>query len=257
MNEYMVAEVDNILWVREYLSMILAEGLNFDVRDPFSEDECRWFRAAIEHKIIEVRGCAFGCSILKGREKRAAPNVIPKDEFIVAKGVKIRPRHLFEVSSDPNNCISFGREYLPHIAAYARLIIEFGYDQNLSSFSRYRTFSKDLLYKKRGGSYETDVEFYDSDGGLYIQVEVKRNPIETESLVKDINLKRSLDSLPKDHRKELEYVLDLKPKYIWIVGPGSIDPEKYVYKVEVDGLDATFTKVENLPIPPSQIKSLH
>jgi hypothetical protein len=242
--------MNNIDWVFDYLSNILPEGINFDIRDPFLEDECRWFRAAIKYKIIEVMGCESGCSILKKRKRRVSHNLLPKDQFIVTKGIKRRPRHLFEVSSDPRNPISFGREYLPHIAAYARLIVELGYDQNLSSFSLYQTFSKNLLTKKKGSWYETDAEFYDRDGGLYLHLEVKRNSTKTEDLVNGLNMKGSLDNLVNKHKKELEYVLDLKPKYLWIVGPGSIEPNKYVYKVEVDGLEANFSRMETLPLAP-------
>jgi hypothetical protein len=49
--------------------------------------------------------------------------------------------------------------------------------------------------------------------------------------------------------KELEYVLDLAPRYLWIVGPGSVDPPTHVFHVTVDGQNARFERVGALPGP--------
>ena len=242
---------DDIQWTQTYLSKILPQGKDLIIKDPLQTDECRWFRAAIVNNIIDVRRCGPGCSIWKARQGRVThEDMIPHDEFIVSKGIKRKARHLFEVTRDPNNRITFAREYLPHIAAYARLILALGYDQASSSFSLYRTFSRDLNFKKNGGSYETDAEFYDRGGGLYLHVEVKKDSKETEAVVNGLNSTGSLDGLNSTQLKELEYVLDLKPRYLWIVGPGSADPEKYVYSVKVEGLEAKFERMGRLPLAP-------
>ncbi|MGH8923841.1 MAG: hypothetical protein ACRDWA_04235 [Acidimicrobiia bacterium] len=62
---------------------------------------------------------------------------------------------------------------MPHIAAYAYAILGLGYLRELSSFSRYRSFGSDRISKRAGESYETDVEFYDANGRVYLQIEVK------------------------------------------------------------------------------------
>ena len=227
---------------QDYLSRIVPRKERLVIRDPFYEDECRWFNAAVVNKIIDVRECVPKCS------RRMRWKESGKDEFVVTKG-ESGIRHLFSLSKPPNP-ITFNRECLPHIAAYARLILEFGYNQDFSSFSFYRKYSKDLLFKKKGGWYETDAEFYDVEGNLYLHVEVKKTITETEKLVRGLERTSKLTDLSKNHAKELEYVLDLEPKYLWIVGPNSVDPEKYVYSVSVVDLDARFEPLKNLPKPP-------
>ena len=45
-------------------------------------------------------------------------------------------------------------------------------------------------------------------------------------------------------------MLDLHPRYLWIVGPGSIDPALYVYAVDVQDLNAALEPVPAIPPPP-------
>ena len=234
--------IDDINWTIQYLSNIVPRREKLDIKDPFQEDECRWFRAAIENKVIEIRECVTECPRLK-RCKESGP-----DEFVANNGSGAI-RHLFSLFTPPNP-VTFSREYLPHIAAYARMILDFGYDQQKSSFSLYRKFSKDLIFKKKDGGYETDAEFYDHNGNLYLHVEAKSTPEETKKLVQGLKRTGMLSDLSRQHAKELEYVLDLKPQYLWVVGPGSVDPEKYVYSVNVEGMNARFDSCEWLPKPP-------
>lgn len=58
--------------------------------------------------------------------------------------------------------------------------------------------------------------------------------------------------MPANLAKEIEYVLDLAPRYLWVVGPGSIDPAHYVFAVEVDGLNAVFSPIDDVPRPPGK-----
>jgi hypothetical protein len=229
----------DIEWTWQFLSQISPRSQKLIINDDFMEDECHWFRAAIENEVLIVRHCISQCPRLRKR-KESGP-----DEFVVNNG-KGLIRHLFSLSTPPNP-ITFNREYLPHIAAYARLVLDFGYDIKKSSFSLYRTFQQDLIFKKKGGSYETDAEFYDSRGNLYLHVEVKKTAAETVKLVDGVNRKGNFSELSTQHAKELEYVLDLKPTYLWIVGPGSVEPAKYIYKVTVDGLNAIFAPCDRLP----------
>jgi hypothetical protein len=232
---------NDISWVQDFLAQISPRGEKVVFRDPLCEDECRWFRAAIEKDLIRVRECTASCQRMR-RMKESG-----RDEFVVQNG-NGGIRHLFSLSKPS----AFNREYLPHIAAYARLILDLGYDQPQSSFSLYRKFTKDLINKKAGGWYETDAEFYDPNGELYLHVEAKKSQKETEAVTRGLNIVGSLSGLSKTHAKELEYVLDLKPKYLWVVGPGSIDPAKYIYSVKVGGTDAEFVPLPQMAPPPGQ-----
>jgi hypothetical protein len=80
------------------------------------------------------------------------------------------------------------REYIPHIAACARAILELGYRSDQSAFSLYRRYSRNLLTKSEGGSYETDVEFYDSASRIHLQIEAKA---ERSQISEDVSSQRA------------------------------------------------------------------
>jgi hypothetical protein len=80
-----------------------------------------------------------------------------------------------------------------------------------------------------------------------VQVEVKASAKQVDRIVKQLDAARELVALPASVVKEIEYVLDLAPGHLWFVGPGSVDPAAYVYAVEVDGLNAAFTPVTDVP----------
>jgi len=106
--------------------------------------------------------------------------------------------------------------------------------------------------KRKGAGYETDAEFYDADGSIHLQIEAKASPRQTAALVQAIERHGLLTELPKSAAKEVEYVLDLSPRHLWIVGPGSLDPPQHVYAVERRGdLNAAFTRVNVFPEAPS------
>jgi hypothetical protein len=142
------------------------------------------------------------------------------------------------------------REYVPHIAAYGYAILHAGYRRERSAFSQYRSFSRDLISKRAGQRYETDAEFCDVDGGLYLHVEVKTWSEQVEHIVAQLDTAAELRALPRSTVKELEYVLDLAPSYLWIVGPGAVDPPAHVFRMTVAGMNASFERREGLPPAP-------
>jgi hypothetical protein len=118
-----------------------------------------------------VRGCPDDCFRFK-KYGIAGP-----DHFDTPSG---KPRHMF---SKPGDEVAWlNREYVPHIAAYGMAILDDGYDGTRSSFSLYRKFGRDLVAKCMGQSFETDAEFYDRHGNIYLQIEAKSSPRQTETL---------------------------------------------------------------------------
>lgn len=161
----MSGTADHRAAVREALSRLVPGGRSFPPPQvPLMEDECRWFSAALDAQLFQFRECGADCP--RRRETKATG----PDEFLNPRGA---PRHLF---SGPHRAQpTLNREYLPHMAAHARAVLELGYqhDQGRADFSQYFTFTRDLITKRKGGTFEADSIFYAADGRPYLHVEVK------------------------------------------------------------------------------------
>lgn len=215
-------------------------GFPVPIRTPLVGDECVWFIRAVADGLIAFSTCPPDCFRFKKW------GVAGPDHFTTPHG---KPRHLFSKPTGPLAWLN--REYVPHVAAYAYAVLRGGYSRARSSFSLYRTFTRDLIAKRAGGTYETDAEFYDHDGRVYLQIEAKASKEQTEALARAIERHGALTELPRGAAKEVEYVLDVAPTYLWVVGPGSVDPALHVYEVAVTGpSNATFTPHDGLPRPP-------
>lgn len=201
-------------------------------RDPnLTRDESWWFLAGSNAELYGFETCPDDCPRYR-RSGHRGP-----DHFLTFAGAA---RHLFSNPSSPQARLN--REYVPHLAAVSRAIIDFGYPREHASFSKYRTFTRDLVHKRAGGSYETDAEFHDGTEKLRLQIEAKSDQDQTARLAEQVRYHR-LAQMEQASAKEIEYVLDLQPQILWIVGPNSVHPARFVFIVEVAGLDATFTPV--------------
>jgi hypothetical protein len=202
------------------------------------EDECDWFVRSVDEGVVQFRDCPPDCF----RAKKWGS--VGPDHFLTPAG---KPRHLF---SKPDSEVAWlNREYIPHIAAYARLVLDLGYDRRSTAFSLYRTFANNLITKRAGQSYETDVELYAPDGSVWLQVEAKASASQTAALARGILDHCDLTSMPTRVAKEIEYVLDLRPRHLWVVGPGTVDPAAYVFEVAFVGPTASFNQIGELPPP--------
>lgn len=109
-----------------------------------------------------------------------------------------------------------------------------------------------MLVRKAGSGYETDAEFYGPDGRIVLQIEAKASHQQTARLAAAVDRQGSLLELPTSMAKEIEYVVDLEPRVLWIVGPGSVDPPLHVFEVSpTGGLDVGFRQIDGLPSPPA------
>lgn len=198
-------------------------------------DEAHWFRKAIEHHVIDVGECRPDCP------RRRRWNEATSDEFLTPTG---QHRHLFSLSTSAP--VRLNREYVPHIAAASRAILHFGFSRERFSLSLHRTFQRDCVNKRRGQSYETDAEFYAPDGSVQLHIEAKRTASAVRRIADAVERCGTFANLPESCQKELEYVLDVAPKFLWLVGPGCVDPEQYVYAVRVQGIRADFSRLDGL-----------
>jgi len=108
-----------------------------------------------------------------------------------------------------------------------------------------------------GQSYGRDAGFYNGDGRIRLQIEAKASPAQTRRLASEIESAGLLSELPIKTVKEIEYVLDVAPRYLWVVGPESVDPARHVYEVEVADLNARFTPAASLPRAESAMARSH
>ena len=230
---------DDISRLERLLESLAPCGASLTIREPLQADEARWFLAGREAGVFKLQDCPAGCFRLR-KWGLSGP-----DHFETPAG---GPRHIFS-KPDPS-VAALNREYIPHLAAYSRVILDLGYARERSSFSLYRKFTRDLITKLAGHSFETDAEFYDDRGDIYLQIEAKQPPWQTERLATKMSEAGSSGDQASDMPKEIEYVLDLAPKYMWVVGPGSVDPATYVFDVKVNALNVVFTPRSTLPAPP-------
>lgn len=235
-----MADVGVIGRAQDLIRSLAPTGQTVAIRVPLQADESEWFTRAVNDGLIAFGKCPTDCFRYK-KWKVPGP-----DHFVTPAG---KPRHLFSKPVGEVGWLS--REYVPHIAAYAFAILGQGYNPGRSSFSRYRSYSRDLITKRQGATYETDAEFYDSDDKIYLHVEAKASGAQTDKLARQVREYGELSLLPIAAAKEIEYVLDLAPQYLWIVGPGSVDPPRHVFAVTVDGNRAGFRQMDGLPEPPT------
>lgn len=77
-----------------------------------------------------------------------------------------------------------------------------------SSFSRYRRFQRSWKTRHKGQSYETDAEFYDDDGQIWLQLEAKQSESQLKRIDKSVRRAVVLTALPADIRKDWSMCLN-------------------------------------------------
>ncbi|MEO6207210.1 MAG: hypothetical protein ABIP77_04575 [Candidatus Limnocylindrales bacterium] len=117
-----------------------------------------------------------------------------------------------------------------------------------ASFSDYRTFPRDAILRRAGSSYELDLEFV-VDGVRLLHGEAKTKPAEVERMAAEIERVGAVEGLPAATIKEIEYGLDLAPRFLWVMGPGTIDPPRHVFEVLRTEGRVELRRAADLPVP--------
>jgi hypothetical protein len=223
--------------VDTFLDAVSRGGRPYRIKPLLADDEASWFGRAMESGLVTCHECVPSCPRLRRWRVSGA------DEFTTPSG---EARHLF---SFPPDRPRLNREYIPHIAAWAKAILDVGYDPSRAAFSRYRVFARDAITRLAGTGYETDAEFYGPGEAIWLQVEAKRDARQVDAIAAQLDRAGDLRELPLGTVKEIEYVLELRPAHLWVVGPGSVDPPAHVFRVAVDGRTARFERLPRLPSP--------
>lgn len=204
---------------------------------PLEIDECEWFVRGWEADLYPIAGCPK-----LGVKGTCGPGRL--DHFLTTAG---RHRHLLTRWTEGGWGLS--REYVTHLAAFSRAVLEFGYLAEGSMLSHYGRYRRDLVTRRAGGSYEIDVCFPSAgDEQPLLLIEAKAEPRDIARWALAIDAGATATELIAVGFKEVEYVLELAPRHVWLVGPGTVDPARHVWAVRVDRLDVRFTRVSDVPV---------
>lgn len=202
------------------------------------DDEAEWFVRGWEANLYPVGDCPS-----PGLQNVCKPN--RRDHFHTTAG---RHRHLLTRWTHQGGW-GLSREYVTHLGAFARAVLDYGYAQPGSLLSHYGRYQRDLITRRVGASYEIDAAFPGPDGPPWLLIEAKAEPRAVARWAAAIDRGATPTELVAFGFKEIEYVLELRPSHLWLVGPGTVDPAAHVWAVTVDDLDASFTRLADLPSP--------
>jgi hypothetical protein len=212
-------------------------GLPVPILEPLALDESEWFLTAVEKGLIEFTNCNGSCT----RTARGRPRT--RDHFETGGG---EPEHLFTVDG---HSAALRRDYIPCVAAYARAVLDLGYDDIGATLFGQRATGRRLVNPFTTTTVRTGAEFPAADGSVHLQIEAKRERQLTRRLATAIDASGRLSALPRDFAREIEHIVPVGPRYLWLVGPNTIDPACHVFRVRVDGDDATFHRIDTVPAP--------
>jgi hypothetical protein len=137
-------------------------GHEVPIPEPLALDESRWLVLAVDKGLLEFTPCTSTCPSASGATSSA------RDHFETGSD---DPHHLFARAGQPR--FALHREYLPAIAAYARAVLDLGYDTRGSVLLGRRPRHRRLVNRFTVDDVPTDGEFRDSDGSVQLQILAK------------------------------------------------------------------------------------
>lgn len=196
-------------------------GHEVPIPEPLALDESRWLVLAVEKGLLEFTRCTGSCG-RTGAESSA------RDHFETGSA---DPHHLFTRVGEQR--VALRREYVPAIAAYARAVLDLGYD----------TEGSVLLGPPSEG------EFRDRDGSVQLQIVAKSDRQLTRRVASALDACDTLVGLRPEMAREIHGVTVTKPRFLWLVGPNTVEPAGHVFRVAPKGHHTTFTRVDAVPAP--------
>lgn len=213
-------------------------GIDVPIPEPLAVDESAWLLTAVDKGLVEFTHCTDACT------RRARTRTSARDHFeIDRRGA----HHLFAVVDREG--LALHREYVTAIAAYARAVLDFGYDVERSSWLRDHEIGHRLATRFASAKVRSDAEFLASDGSVQLQIKSARGRQHARRLANALDAHGSLSALPREVAREFNSVVPVNPRFLWLVGPNTVEPVNHVYRVKVAGDDATFRRVDAVPLP--------
>ena len=94
-----------------------------------------------------------------------------------------------------------------------------------------------------------DTEFRNTDGSVQLQIVATGDRQATRRIATALDACDSLDGLRPEIAGQIKGAAMVKPRYLWLVGPNTVEPAGHVFRVARSGDGATFTRVSAVPAP--------
>jgi hypothetical protein len=212
-------------------------GLEVPIPEPLAIDESSWFLTAVDKGLIEFSSCTGGCECARADE-------IPRRDHFETD--KHDPHHLFDGVDAP---LALRRSYLPCIAAYARAVLELGYDADRASLLRQHEAERCFADAATNATAQSDADFVAPNGDVHLQIVSSGDRQTTRKLATALDACGSFSALPAGFAPVLRSVMVVRPRHMWVVGPNAVDPSGHVFSVRVDDDDALFRRIDEVPSP--------
>jgi len=213
------------------------KGLEVPIPEPLAIDESSWFLTAVDKGLIEFSSCNGGCEC-------ARRDQIPRRDHFETD--KHDPHHLFDGVDAP---LTLRRSYLPCIAAYARAVLELGYDADHASLFRQHQVGTRFANARTNATAQSEADFAAPNGVVHLQIVSSSDRQTTRKLATALDACGSFSALPDGVARVVKNVIVLRPRHVWVVGPNSVEPSGHVFSVCVDDDDALFRRINEVPSP--------
>jgi hypothetical protein len=222
-------------------------GCAVPIPEPFALDESRWFLRAADKGLIEFSQCKGKCSRSVSRVSASV------DHF---EGDDGEPHHLFTEADERHATLH--REYVPAIAAYARAVLDLGYEADACRLLTSREVPRRLHRRRRPTRLisESDptcttscVELCRPDGSVHLLIVATGDRRATRRLATALDVTPTLTLLTAPHSSDVDRIMASAPSFVWLVGPNTIEPESHVFRVHGAGTDTRVSRVHSVPAP--------
>jgi hypothetical protein len=150
---------------------------------------------------------------------------------------------------DPTSgAVALHRDRVALLGAYARAVLDFGYEPERSVLlGRQPTGLR--FEDRRAGLERVDAAFEGHDGSTHLQIKCLGERQRTRRLATAVDAGGLVSRLSQTATHELAAVLARRPRFVWLVGPNSIDPATHVFRLTAFDGDLRFSRIETVPVP--------
>jgi hypothetical protein len=229
--------IDEMRAAEDLVRHLAAPGQPVPIPEPLALDESAWFVTAVDKGLVEFTRCDPACPSATDERRH--------DHFETDDGCS---HHLF--AREPGGELTLNRDYVTVVAAFARAVLALGYDGDQGSLLRTYPVGHRLAQLWSGTTtVRSDGEFRADDGAIHLEVLGAKSRQATRRLATAIDANGRLSAMPEDVARRFRVVMERRPRYLWLVGPNAVEPDRHVFRVSFTEHDAVFHRVDELPAP--------